>query len=77
MRQSLPKRWQQKPLSQRGIRFNSSHPRPNPTENLNSPPARLGLKDQLKRITKEYGRGAVLVYLIFSAAEISNECLPS
>lgn len=69
-RQALPKRWHMRPHPARSIRHNSSSPRPNPTQHLNSPPANLSLKDQLKRLTKEYGRGAVLVYLLFSVADL-------
>lgn len=69
-RQTFSQRWWSRYAPRRTLRNNSSSPRPNTTEHLNSPPAKLSLKDQLKRLTKEYGRGAILVYLLFSVADL-------
>lgn len=69
--QQVHQRWQPRHSFSRPVRHNSSKPpSPNPTEHLGSPKAKPSLKDQLKRLTKEYGRGAVIVYLAFSVLDL-------
>ncbi|KAF2101080.1 hypothetical protein NA57DRAFT_65369 [Rhizodiscina lignyota] len=54
--------------SLRSIRHNSTSP--NPTPHLGSPKPQPSLKDQLKRLFREYGWSAVGVYLLLSAADM-------